>query len=726
MFEFLEENVPTRTTDEVRKALERRVGCMVRGATGTGKSHAVREAVNGAVWVNLDSGRDQVPRFLVDVARQVHGGSAMLERLVEQRLDEALEHASELLGSRCLVVDRAERLVRKVDRSWDLSWDDPLHTLSAAQNEELAHWLSTRSRTPTVLVSRYGLPGWPEWDARVVHQPPTSWPLKLQQASGGFRDWKRLTELIRERPGGMTLARAVIPLTGPQEFERLLDEGAMLEEEGPDRVLQLLAETLAERAPMTWRRVFTLVGALDGAPCPVIESVLDNDDRPALDWLQGIRLIEERDGRLTVLPVLRDFAGAALESNDCDELLRRTAHFLLARVNDPASLDPVHADSVFRAHTLFVRGGDFTNARRTATLHTAGLIELAKRTSLERDYIEARRLYGCILELLEHRRVDSMTVHRKRTVSYVVHYRGFNDERSSDLHSPEALDDYRRSIELWHDNALWRQHEIEAFIARGDLRRAKQHIDDAYVHIDDHPRRDTILRARPARTAMRRGAPVFALEIIEGIEIPFDQDPAGAELLAQVYGDWSRKVSLSALPQTHGELLFRRPVRVSAQRRGHGWRAEIHDLHCDLGRGATALAALRNLADRLGDETGTLLSTPTHVLEDEQVTRKSELIAHVDPLNSDLGLRHATHRWLLGRIEDDSFVPLQRTDFDPISLPVEVRGDHPAHGEYMAKVPVFRDGMPNGPVEQLRPVGSGRSLQELMATLTELRQGAGE
>src|SRR5690606_3973900 len=123
-----------------------------------------------------------------------------------------------------------------------------------------------------------------------------------------------------------------------------------------------------------------------------------------------------------------------------------------------------------------------------------------------------RRLYDSILELLEHNHVDAMTDHGKRTLSYVVHYRGFNDERSSDLQSPEALSDYRRSIELWPDNALWRQHEIEAFIARGDRRQAKQRIDDAYAHIDEHPRRDTLLRARPARVAMRRD-PVFALEI---------------------------------------------------------------------------------------------------------------------------------------------------------------------------------------------------------------------
>ncbi len=723
MFDFQEEKVPSKTTDEVRKVLADGRACLVSGPIGSGKSHAVREAVNGAVWVNLDSGSDQVPRFFVDLARQLEGGSTMLDLVARQRFGEATQLAGELLGARYLVVDRGERLARDADPSWD----DPLHALSAAQNAELTNWLRGRSHTPTVVVCRHKLSDWDGWGAQVFHRPPSSWPLKLQSASDGFRDWKRLTELIHDRPGGMTLARAVIPLTGPRDFKQILEEGAQLEEEGgPRQVLKLLADILAERAPLSWRRVFTLVGALDGAPCSVVESVLDDDDRPALGSLRRIRLIEERDGRLTVLPALRDLAGAALESSGCDELLRKTAHYLLTRVNDPASLDPVQADLVFRAHTLFVRGGDFVNARRTATLHAAGLIELAKRTSLERDYIEARRLYGSILELLEHDRVDSTTVHGRRTVSYVVHYRGFNDERSSDLHSPEALDDYRRSVKLWPDNALWRQHEIEAFIARSDLRQAKECIDDALAHIDEHPRRDTILRARPARTAMRRGAPVFALEIIDAIDIPFEQDPVGAELLAQIHGEWSRGVSLSALPRTHGELLFRRPARVSAQQRGMGWRAQILDFHSDIGRGDTALAALRDLADRLGDEAGTLLSTPTHVLDDEQVARKSELIAHIDPLNSDLGLKHATHRWLLGRIEDDSFVPLQRTDFEPISLPANVRGAHPAQGEYMAKVPVYRDGMPKGPVEQLRPAGSGRSLQELMATLTELREASGE
>lgn len=721
MFDFQEENVHSTTTDEVRQHLADGRACLVRGPIGSGKSHAVREAVNGAVWVNIDSGRDRVPRFFVDLARQVDRGGDMLELVAQQQLGEATRLADELLGPRCLVVDRAERLGGNAD----LSWDDPLHALSTAQTTELTSWLCQRSHSPMVVVSRQALWTWSGSVAQIVHRPPANWPLKLKQASGGYRDWKRLTELIDKRPGGMTLARAVIPLTGASDFSQLLEQGARLADEGGShQVLRLLADTLAARAPLTWRRVLTLVGALDGAPSSVIESVLDDDDQPALASLRRIRLIEERDGRLTVLPVLRDFAGPALESTDCDELLRETAHYLLTRVNDPASLDPVNADFVFRAHTLFVRGGDFVHARRTATLHATGLIELARRTSIERDYVEARRLYDSILELLEHNHVDAMTDHGKRTLSYVVHYRGFNDERSSDLQSPEALSDYRRSIELWPDNALWRQHEIEAFIARGDRRQAKQRIDDAYAHIDEHPRRDTLLRARPARVAMRRD-PVFALAIIDGIDIPFEQDPDGAELLAQIYGEWSRGLSLIALQRTHGELLFRTPTRVSAQKRG-GWRAQTLDFHSDVGRGDTALAALRNLADRLGDEVRKLLSTPTHVLEDDQVMRKSELITRIDPLNSDLGLEHATHRWLLGRIEDDSFVPLQRTDFAAISLPPGVRGGLPAHGEYMAKVPVYRDGQPKGPVEQLRPAGSGRSLQELMATLTELRQEAGE
>ncbi|NJK32735.1 MAG: hypothetical protein HC927_10180 [Deltaproteobacteria bacterium] len=472
--------------------------------------------------------------------------------------------------------------------------------------------------------------------------------------------------------------------------------------------------------------MFTLVGALDGAPSTVIESVLDDEDLPALAWLRRIHLIEERDGRLTVLPVLWNLAGAALDSNDSDELLRKAAHYLLTRVNDPSSLEPLNADFVFRAHTLFVRGGDFTNAHRTARLHVAGLIELAKRKSLEHEWSEARRLYERILELLEHDPGTSETIHGQRTLSYVVHYRGFNDERSSDLHSPRALDDYRRSIGLWPSNALWRQHEIEAFIERGDLRQAKERIDDAYAHISEHPRRDTILRARPAQTAMRRGNSVFALEIIDGIDVPFEKDPHGAELLAQINSEWTRGVSLWSLPRTYGELLFRRPVRVSVQKRGEVWRAQFLDFHSNLGRGDTALAALHNLAGQLGDEAGRLLSTPTHVLEDDEIARKSELIAYLDPLNSDLGLVHATHRWLLGRIENDLFVPFQRKDFNPLSLPAEVRGDHPPHGEYMAKVPVHRDGQPKGPVEQLRPAGSGRSLRELMSALTELRKEAGE
>lgn len=568
-----------------------------------------------------------------------------------------------------------------------------MQRLSAGQNAVLTKWLCRRSDTPTVLLSRRKLGTW--GGEPIVHAPPRSWPLKLAHASDGYRDWQRLTKLIDCRPGGMTLARAVVPLTGSREFHRILNEGdELVEEVGHNEVLRLLARTVAERAPMAWRRVLTLVGELDGASVGAIESVVDADDRPALASLRRIHLVEERSGRLTVLPLLRDFAGVALEPGNRDELLGKAAHYLLTRVNDPQTLDPLEADSVFRAHTLFVRGGDFTNARRTARLHAGGLISLAKRTSLNRDWAEARRLYDSILELLEHNRTEPVSVHGRHTESYVVHYRGYNDERVNRSSSVQALNDYTRSIDLWSENALWRQHQIEAFIHRGHVRDAKDSIDRAYAGVGEHPRRDTLLRVRPARTALRRGAPVFALEIIEGVDITFEQDPDGADLLTQIENEWADGISVPSLPRTEGELIFRRPVTVSVQNRGQGWRAQFHDFHGKPGRGQTALAALRHLADQLGDEAHALLSTPSHLLEDDDVARKSEIIAHLDPLNSDIGLAHAGHRWLMGRIENGEFVPLQRTDFDPIPLPSEVRGNHGEHGEYMAKVQVYRDGDP--------------------------------
>jgi len=718
MFEFLEENVPTKTTDEVRAVLGRNDGCLVTGAPGSGKSHAVREAVNGAIWVNLDTGDFQTTRFFVDLARQVDGGAALLEMVAQQRLDDATRIASELLGPRCLVVDRAERLVHDVD----LSWGDPLHTLGAAQNADLATWLLARSGAPTVLLSRRTLPNWQ--GALVSHKRPTSWALKLQRAPDGYRDWQRLTQLIDQRPGGMTLARAVIPLTGPHEFARLMDQAEQLRSDGdgPNQVLRILAGTLAQRAPAPWRRVFTLVAALDGAPRSIIESVLDADDHFALAWLRDIRLIEERDERLTVLPLLRDFAGDALESADHRELLGKAAHDLLTRVNDPETLKPAEADFVFRAHTLFVRRGDFANARKTATLHATGLIDLAKRTSQNRDWQEARRLYTNIIELLEHKWGELRSTHSRRSMSYAIHYRGYNDERVSQSSSVQVLHDYERSIDLWPENALWRQRQIEAFIRRGDFRRAQASVDAAYSTVKEHPRRDTILRVRPALTATHSEAPLFGLELLAQVEVTFNQDPEGAGLLNQINDEWDRGVPLRAAPRAQGELIFRNPIRVSVQHKNHKWRAQTIDFHSKLGRGDTALAAVRDLADKLGDEARTLLSTPSHLLDDDPLARKSELITYIDPLNSDLGLEHASHRWLLGRLEHDSFVPLQRKDFDPISLPPSVRGDHESLGEYFAKVPVYRDGRPSGPVEELRPAGSGRPLRELLSSLAELRK----
>jgi hypothetical protein len=394
---------------------------------------------------------------------------------------------------------------------------------------------------------------------------------------------------------------------------------------------------------------------------------------------------------------------------------------LLTRVNDPDTLNPVDADSVFRAHTLFVRTGDFTNARRTARLHAAGLIDLAKRTSLKREWVEAQRLYGSILDLLEQHEVDTSKVHGRHTKSYVVHYRGYNDERANQASSSQALEDYRESLALWPENALWWQHQIEAFINRGDGRSAKDCINRADQAVSDHPRRDTMLRARPARTAMEE-APTLALEIVDGHTIPFEQDPHGAELLAQIFQVWAGGVTLRSLSRSHGELVFRRPTVVSVEQRGDAWRAQFPEFHSKPGRGTTALSALLNLADRLGAEAQRLLSTPTHLIDDDDVARKSEIIAHIDPLNSDIGLAHAESRWLLGRLENGEFVPLQRSDFDAIALPPAVLGNHTQRGEYLAKVAVFRDGTPKGPVQELRPAGSGRPLHELLLELTEVRE----
>src|SRR5262249_13464862 len=84
---------------------------------------------------------------------------------------------------------------------------------------------------------------------------------------------------------------------------------------------------------------------------------------------------------------------------------------------------------------------------------------------------------------------------------YVRHYRAWNGQRAGALDDGACLDEYRASLAGWPDNALFYQRTIEALIRLGRLVEAQEALDAAYEQVPPHPRRDELLRARPARTA---------------------------------------------------------------------------------------------------------------------------------------------------------------------------------------------------------------------------------
>lgn len=717
---FAHRDVATPTTHHVKQRLGEGKGCVVFGPAGSGKSYAVAAAVNGAIWVDLAEGPFQQTRFFVDVARQTERGEELLAVVAAGEPKAARELAAKLTRGRYLVVDRAERLMETP--GW--SWDEPAEALWQPEQCEFAVWLRSQLEvSPTVLVGRH-LPGGPD-EASIRHYSPGEPPLRPERPGDELRDtWHRLVRVVGERPAGLVLARAALPFVGLEALTALIAEldhsGAAAD---PLVAFRLLAAVLRDRAPLSWHRVLTVAHALDGGERSVIESVISEEDRPALQALRRNGLLRERDGRVKILPALIDSGGLGrLNEDERRDLLFKTANRLRTAVNDLRSLTPEDADRVYRAHELFVQVGDFDNARQTARLHVAGLVDLARRTSLGAEWERARQQYEAIRNLLATLG-EPKTESARHTLAYVLHYRAYNGELSKTLAPDEVLTGYQDALKHWPKNALWHQRVIETLIRAARERDALQAVETAYGQVDDHARRHNFLRVRPARVAMNSGAPVTSLRLIEPIlnDIPWDSDPEGASNLEDLLSRWAAGVQVHELPHASGALFFKRSTRVELQHLDDGWRARFLSFASKPGRADGPVSAVTDLATKLVQELQVLLA-PAHTLDDERVRRKSALIARVDTLNSDLGIEHSTHRWLLGRIEGNHFVPVQRDDLEPI--PFQGVAAVSSDGLYIAKVPVFRDGAPSGGIDELVPAGSGRSLEELVADLVKHSAGS--
>ena len=376
------------------------------------------------------------------------------------------------------------------------------------------------------------------------------------------------------------------------------------------------------------------------------------------------------------------------------------------------------------AHSIFVSLGDVGNAERTAALHVHGLVDLARRTSLNEHYPEAWGQYGGVLRMLQTGTFGTADRAGQRLLSYVRHYRSWNGSRAGLLDDGACLDEYKEAIRGWPENALWHLRAIETLIRLGRLVDAREAVEHGYECVPVHPRRDELLRVRPAKTALHAGALLLSLELIEPvIDARADLFPEVADGRDALLGRWEQGLPFAELTfrlegtDPEGRVVMFQPANVRVRRTAEGWVAQMPSLAME-GRAGSPSGAVEALARSLGSEARRLITTPTSDLSGKDVRQKGRLLSHVDALNSDVGLQHEQDRWIVGRVEDGRLIPTMR-HLPPVEIPPALFPETTA-GLYFARVPVYRDGVPMGPAEEVKPAGSSFSLAELVEQLARM------
>lgn len=748
VFRFKAHDVQVRATSWIEERLdEKRGGGMIFGRPGTGKSHAVRKAVEKreSFRVEVTPGPLLGQRFVADLARQIvmlagqldTEGRKLLEAFRSEGIEASLPIAAKAVNGHPFIVDGVEKLLPAAS-----SLDDPAAILWQDEKQALLEWLRGRlPDSPTFLVGRKFPRGTTDDDLVFEHKAPLEWPIRLEETRDGFRNWSLLGKLAENNPAILTLARALIPLVSASEFNALLEQASEDEATVLD-LLRRLGHAFQSSAPPSWQKVLALVGALGEIPRETIDGLLDRrmsivpdarepepleEARSALERLCERKLVEERSGMVSLLPALVD-AGAirALTANEREQFLPAVAHALLAPINDIRSLAPEHADRVLRAHAIFVELGEMSLAERTAALHVHGLVDLARRTSLNERHDEAWHQYDAILRMMQSGSWSTDDRIGRRLISYVRHYRARDGALAGKLDDAACLEEYRQALANWPENALWNQRFIEALIRLGRPIEAAQAVIEAYDgRVAEHPRRDELLRVRPAGTALRSGLPFLSLELIEPVlSVPEDLYPEVVDGCRALLRRWEKGIAVPELPfhlergDADGRIVLHAPVEVTVRCTSDtSWVARLNGLAREE-RAAQPRGAIDALARHLADETRRLVSTPSSNLGDKDVRLKGRLLSIVDVLNSDIGLEHAAERWIVGRIVGNALVPVMR-HLPPIELE---QLPESSEGLYFALVPVYRDGIPSGPATELAPAGSGRDTGELLELLARMSE----
>ncbi|MFS8066706.1 MAG: hypothetical protein ACMG6S_10075, partial [Byssovorax sp.] len=255
-----------------------------------------------------------------------------------------------------------------------------------------------------------------------------------------------------------------------------------------------------------------------------------------------------------------------------------------------------------------------------------------------------------------------------------------------------------------------------------------QSMDDAYRQVEEHPRRDELLRVRPAQTALNQGLPLLSLELIEPVlDLPADLYPEVADGTKALLRRWDGGLALTELPfhrapgDAEGRVVFHAPIKVDLRRTGDTWVARLHGLAFEA-HAPSPRAAIEELSYHLACEALRLVSTPSSNLSVKDVRLKGRLLSMVDVLNSDIGLEHAAERWIVGRIVGQELLPTMRR-LPAIEVPDELLPES-TEGLYFARVPVHRDGAPSGPATKIAPAGSGLGADALLSLLAHMAEDA--
>lgn len=577
-YRFDQSDIESQTTAKVRKALDEDRGLLVYGACGSGKSHAVRAAVNGAVWARVPFRPFAVPRLISDIAAQVGAGEGPLRAFLDKGCPAACEELDRRISDRVLVVDAADWL-------WSPA-DDPVFpdatAIWADESASLSTWLMGRVATKrTVVISRRC----PEVQDkfRTKHQVPDQWPTKLVRSDPGYLNWVQVSDRVAKNPAGLSLAASVLRFAGVHRMR------LWLEDDEVDPSARGLGRLFRRHAPRSLIRILSLLLEAGELSRGLVDTVVANGDdaRPSddlsvgLDLAISLGLVTQREGILRAMPFLmKADAVPAIERAGAESLAEKVSQQLLRGVNDRSSLKPGDARAVLDAHRLQLALGDFDGALTTSRLHLGGLIAhargLSKRADRPEAYDQARRAYASILQLM----ATGSRAAQVQTHSYVIHYHGFNGHRAQTLGLDRVATDYRHAVRDWPENALFHARLIALEVERGDLERARSCLKFAYDRVAEHPRREAVLRVHPAGWVFHAGVPIFALELLENtplLDSLADIDPEAHQVLARLHATWrGRGIEVENLEtEDRRHIVFQVPVRFRLKEEASHWTASM-------------------------------------------------------------------------------------------------------------------------------------------------------